>query len=94
MDKSRSYVNGKHCSIIEIEEFVGVILSDTFDFDVHVCCNEEYSAHSTFGLIDPIPDNRFLRVTVTADALYGSSMRDVVDGLIIPTISHITFVVG
>lgn len=83
MGDSNVYVNGKIADIIEIEEIGnGVVFGDTFDLDVRVCCDEDYAAHDTCDLGDPIPENRYLSISVTADAVYGSSMLDVVEGLI------------
>lgn len=61
-----------------------VLFVDTTCISIDAVVSKKYQGKSYIeSLFDPIPDARYLRVTVNADAFYGSSMRDIIDSLIV-----------
>lgn len=61
-----------------------VLFKDTMGIIVDVISSHKYESRPIpAGVLDPIPETRYLRVSVNADALYGSSMNDIIDSLIV-----------
>lgn len=62
-----------------------VLFDDTTAISVKPMVSVKYLSKPIPADVIPnfIPDNRFLRVIVEADALYGSSMNAIIDSLIV-----------
>lgn len=61
-----------------------VLFADTLAISISPMVSKKYQAKSCIdSLFDTVSDSRYLSICVDADALYGSSMNDIIDSLIV-----------